>query len=459
MHPFINHSARHDRSARARRALAAVMAAVLATILTGAPASHAAGRCTKTSVSKTPLTELGPATYQGFEGGLYPGGVNVRPEQHDALLDRAGRVMLLDPMGRPDDQNGLFVLLSIGMSNATQEFSAFQQKAQQDPTRNPQLVIVDGAEPGQAAQDIADPDAPYWKRVDNRVRAAGADPRQVQVIWLKEARREPTEPFPLDAELLQRDLRTIVQIIKDRYPNAQVVYLASRIYAGYATDDLNPEPYAYQSGFAARWLIEEQLEGDPALNFDPSRGPVTSPWLSWGPYMWADGTNPRSDGVVWECRDFERDGTHPSRKGRNKVANMLLDFFQSDDTAKSWYADCNRSDPGTFAAPPTVQNVTVSGDPGDVSVSWDDLGPVVGPSVVYDVTTGFIADLRADEGFNRASCLATRLDASGIKDRSVSPDGSAGSWYLVRGRNSCGTGSWGAGARHRDGLDAMVACP
>src|SRR5205085_12525290 len=30
--------------------------------------------CTKTSVGLTPLTELGSGTYEGYRGGLYPGG-------------------------------------------------------------------------------------------------------------------------------------------------------------------------------------------------------------------------------------------------------------------------------------------------------------------------------------------------------------------------------------------------
>jgi hypothetical protein len=50
-----------------------------------------------------------------------------------------------------------------------------------------------------------------------------------------------------------------------------------------------------------RWLIQDQIEGDAALNYDASRGPVKAPLLMWGHYLWADGTTPRqSDGLVWE---------------------------------------------------------------------------------------------------------------------------------------------------------------
>lgn len=117
-----------------------------------------------------------------------------------------------------------------------------------------------------------------------------------------------------------------------------LVYLSSRIYAGYATSLLNPEPYSYQSGFSIKWLIENQIDGAADLNFDPARGTVEAPWLAWGPYLWADGLTPRSDGLIWECADLrDTDGTHPSASGCRKVADMLLTFFKSEKTAAPWF--------------------------------------------------------------------------------------------------------------------------
>jgi lysophospholipase L1-like esterase len=73
------------------------------------------------------------------------------------------------------------------------------------------------------------------------------------------------------------------------------------------------------------------------LNYDPSRGQVKAPLLLWGPYLWADGVKPRSDGLVWKREDLAGDGTHPSASGRRKVAQLLLDFFKNDDLAKGWF--------------------------------------------------------------------------------------------------------------------------
>jgi hypothetical protein len=118
----------------------------------------------------------------------------------------------------------------------------------------------------------------------------------------------------------------------------RVAYLSSRIYAGYATTALNPEPYAYEGAFPVRWLIQSQINGDAGLNYNAEVGPVKSPLLLWGPYLWADGLNPRSDGLIWERGDLSSsDGTHPSDSGRLKVAHILLDFFKTNELAHGWF--------------------------------------------------------------------------------------------------------------------------
>lgn len=303
--------------------------------------------CSVTSVGFVPLNDLGPGFYGDYQGGLYPGGDNRRPAAHEAAgVQLANEVQPLDENGNPNAVNGKIVLLSIGMSNTTQEFSVFKGLADKDPDRNPQLIIVDGAQGGMSADRILDPDdggsgTRFWETVNQRLFREGVTPTQVQAAWVKEADPMPRLEFPHDALRLQRELVTITQILKNRFPNVTLAYYSSRIYAGYADTPLNPEPFAYQSGFAVKWLIESQIYGDKALIFNPEQGAVRAPWLSWGPYLWADGLTPRSDGLTWECNDFGPDGTHPSKNGREKVALMLLDFFKTDSTAVPWFLNSN----------------------------------------------------------------------------------------------------------------------
>jgi Cu/Ag efflux protein CusF len=289
-----------------------------------------------------PLTEMGSEEYQGHKGGLYPDGKNERPAAHEAAgLALAKQVQPLDSDGKPS-ADGKIVLLSVGMSNTTQEFSVFKRSADRDEDKNPKLVVVDGAQGGMSANRILKTDdngtgTRFWTTVDQRLKNGGVTREQVQVAWIKQADPGPSQGFPKYAQTLQDELRQIVQLMHERFPNLKIVYLSSRTYAGYASTPLNPEPYAYESGFSVRWLIEEQLKGEAALNYDPKKGAVKAPWLSWGPYLWANGTTKRADGFFYEERDFGGDGTHPSASGQRKVADLLLKFFKSDATAKVWF--------------------------------------------------------------------------------------------------------------------------
>jgi hypothetical protein len=328
--------------------------ALVAVLSLGSPPAHAAPRadCSGTSTGMVPLADLGAGTYQGFNGGLYPGGANVPPPSHLALArSAAAAIAPRDAAGSPAAE-GRVVLLSLGMSNATQEFSTFVQQARGEGSLHPRLAIVDGAQGGQTAAVIRDPAANFWTVVDQRLRAAGATAAQVQAIWLKEANARPTAAFPAHAEAMTDDLQAVIGIVHQRFANLQLVYLASRTYAGYASTNLNPEPFAYEGAFSMRWLIERQIAGTGGLNADPARGPVTAPVLLWGPYLWADGLTPRSDGFLWRCEDFVDDGTHPSASGRQKVANLLMRFFKEDETSRSWFlANAPTPTPGATATP------------------------------------------------------------------------------------------------------------
>jgi hypothetical protein len=308
-------------------------------LLLPAAASRAAN-CAGTATGKVPLTDLGAGMYFGYPGGLYPGGVNTRPAAHEAAgVAIANALAPLDTFGVAD-ASGSVVVISIGMSNATQEFSTFVPLATADPLKRANVRVIDCALGGQTAAAIRNPAAAYWDTVRTRLRGRGSSPAQVQVAWIKEANAGPTAGFPAAAQTLAADLAEVTRVLKDHFPNVRLAYLSSRIYAGYASTALNPEPYAYESGFSVRWVLETQIAGEDSLNYDPDAGPVEAPWLAWGPYLWADGLLPRGgDGLTWACSDFAADGTHPAPSGRTKVANLLLDFFRNDATAVPWYRD------------------------------------------------------------------------------------------------------------------------
>jgi hypothetical protein len=136
-------------------------------------------------------------------------------------------------------------------------------------------------------------------------------------------------------------MATLTQTLRSRFANLRLLYLSSRIYAGYASTALNPEPWAHESAFSVKWLIEAQIQQMAGAGPDPLAGDLdwsgAAPWLGWGPYLWADGLVPRSDGLVWTCSDFQSDGTHPAMTGEHKVGSMLLEFFLDSPFTAPWF--------------------------------------------------------------------------------------------------------------------------
>lgn len=292
------------------------------------------------------LTDL-KGTYKDQSGGLYGEGKNAPPAKHlKAAQEASKQIQPLDAEGKPATK-GKIVLASIGMSNTTQEFSNFVKLANADPAKSESLVIVDGAQGGRdsnAWQNTAGKNdrgqSSPWEVLQERLKSAGVTPAQVQVLWIKQAHIAPANlgEFPKHAETLEAHLQFIVQHAKKIFPNLRLAYLSSRTYAGYATTQLNPEPYSYESAFSVRWLIEKQIKGDASMNFDDAKGEVKAPVLLWGPYLWTNGTEGRSiDDLKWTTGDVANDGTHPSPTGQRKIAELLLNFFKTDPTAQGWF--------------------------------------------------------------------------------------------------------------------------
>jgi len=281
-----------------------------------------------------PLTDLsGSERYEGEDGGLYGGGSNVPPDAHaKAAQAQLARIQPLGADGKPS-ADGKIVFVSISMSNATQEFSFFKTKADASPLKSPKVTIVDCAQGGQAMAEWVPADGRPWEEAKRRLTQAGVSPLQVQTAWIKLANKAPGGSLQEHGKKLEADTLAVLHNARALFPNLLIAYLGSRTYGGYANGGLNPEPYAYESAFAARWLIQRQVKGDAEL------AEAKSPLLLWGPYLWADGTKGRKlDSLVWERSDFGSDGVHPGETGRDKVSKLLLNFLTNDPLAKSWFA-------------------------------------------------------------------------------------------------------------------------
>jgi hypothetical protein len=212
----------------------------------------------------------------------------------------------------------------------------FKELADRDERKAADVWIVNGAVGGAGVSSWAKPGSGPWQKVAERLKEVDVTAAQVQVAWVKHAEPGPApDSQPLQyAHKVKDDIAASLAIATTTFPNLRVVYLSSRTYGGYNIAGLrrvNPEPFAYETAFAVRWVIQDQIARE-------KKGKVDGPVLLWGPYLWADGITPRtSDKLVWQRKDFGEDGVHPSKIGGQKVARMLLEFFTSDAGAKTWF--------------------------------------------------------------------------------------------------------------------------
>lgn len=311
--------------------------AVLLLSLVPSQVAVAQAECSGSSTGLTPIDDLGGDVYLGHVGGLYPGGSNDLPADH---LEGGLRAMA---SVRPRDEDGVsdsagsIGLIAIGVSNTKIEFDRFIEVVESSPDVNTNLVLVNGAQGARALDDWAtDAAANPWENLRKDVAGEGLSALQVQVAWIKLPDKSRGTVDLSDTDLELEQMTKVLQIAKAEYPNLVLAFLSSRIYGGYggASDS---EPKAYQHGFAVKWLIERQIEGDPTLNADPDLGTVNAPWIGWGPYLWADGVSARSDGLVWTCADMSDDGIHPGPSAADKVATLLFAHFSDHETTRTWF--------------------------------------------------------------------------------------------------------------------------
>lgn len=313
----------------------------------------------------TPLNDLRSRPYDfGLSGGLWENGSNEIPAEHLAEgLRRAGKIQPLDANGVPSPA-GKIVFLGAGFSETSRIFCApnpfdacearsFVSLALNHPRVNKDnLVLLNAAHPALDAEQWFPFDNSNYERIENTVLApAGVTEQQVQGAWIQMIDAftdRPSLPPPhSDAYMIKRYIAAVVRAMKSRYPNLQIVYISSRVYGGYSSGGFHPEPHAYESGLSVRWIVVGQVEtmrvAHIGPHWDSTMGDLNYakdvvPWLTWGPYLWANGAEPRSDGLTWEREDFEFDGAMLSERGAAKGARLLLDFLLQEPTAAGWFA-------------------------------------------------------------------------------------------------------------------------
>jgi Protein metal binding site. len=139
--------------------------------------------------------------------------------------------------------------------------------------------------------------------------------------------------------------------------------------------------------------------------------------------------------------------------GLDENCNFEIDegFVDGDGDDHAVCVDCNDSNSNVWAVPVEVTNLTlVSGSP--TEVYWDSVSIQAGDPH-YDLASGMLTGSGA---LDAGTCLrsANGLD---VYDNRPDPGPGTGYWYLARGRNSCGIGTYGFASNNVE--RSIPACP
>jgi hypothetical protein len=280
------------------------------------PVAASAASCSATSIGVVPLID---------GEGLYEN-ANTMPDSHAVAA----------PEITPN--NGIVGVASLGMSNGSQEWEAFMELAGGVDVLSPSVRFANGAVSGKTISAWADPSDSAWSIALSRIESDGLSAGQVQIVWMKMGSQLPelsgsrSQRIAAERDWLDATIANAAMV----FPNLVRIYISSRIYAGYNSSQNHNEPETgFDNGLSVKAIVADSVAGKTAV------------WTAWGPYLWADGTTPRSDGLTWECSDFQSDGVHPSARGEEKVAGLLASFFSSDESACGWFL----ADPSGCGAP------------------------------------------------------------------------------------------------------------
>jgi hypothetical protein len=158
-----------------------------------------------------------------------------------------------------------------------------------------------------------------------------------------------------------------------------------------------------------------------------------------------------------DCNDANpaiRPGAAEVCDGVDQDCNAIVDDApDTDGDGVGACADCAEGNSQVWSTPAEVGNFrAASGAP--AAYAWDSLASQAGPQISYDVVTGNFSVAGGFEAGN-ATCLGSTT-ATAFSDARPDPAMSAGYWYLVGGRNTCGRGTLGTAQRDAVGL---MLCP
>ena len=166
-------------------------------------------------------------------------------------------------------------------------------------------------------------------------------------------------------------------------------------------------------------------------------------------------TNMFRNGGAVKCKgDRDGDGVLDYLDNCPTDPNPGQDDIDGDERGD--VCDCAPIDPGAFAAPGEIGHLDVGLGSNKSRVEWCDQESRYGAQTSYDLARGTVDLFRIGAGNPTGSCVAATTDPL-FSDPTL-PAAGKSFWYLARGRNACGVGTFGF---RRSGVERLVinACP
>jgi len=160
-------------------------------------------------------------------------------------------------------------------------------------------------------------------------------------------------------------------------------------------------------------------------------------------------------GSSGKCKgDTDSDGVLDMDDDCPLVANPGQTDSDADGAGDN--CDCATGDPSVFALPTEVALLRLGTLGNKDHLDWCNIRDVAGTATRYDLCRGSVSELPVGSPGASETCLHDNHPSETTDDLGVPTQGEA-FWYLVRGQNVCGTGTYGYRSNGSERLSA--ACP
>lgn len=275
-----------------------------------------------------PLNDPDLFTWNGEQSGLYPWGNEMISNAYESKYQSVSESIHPSSFSGLRTSHPKVVVLTIGGSTPAIMFEGFVHAQQNDPGFGADLLFINGGQNAMDFSDLLDPNTNYWNNLEALLNTHAATPEDVQVMFCIEDNLRSLDTTFSRATLLKNNYAQLMDIIRTHYPNCKLFLAADRGYSGYTDDPHHDEPIGYLNGWGVKLFVADYINGVlPEY-----------PVVNWLDYYWADGENPRWDGLTYSQSDFSGPAyVHLHQDKADALAETTHEKLKADPAASNWY--------------------------------------------------------------------------------------------------------------------------